>query len=809
MTLMPTSISPGRVVPWWGAALCVVFLLNAAGCSNGTTSSGAGTGTDGNDEVTDGGEFVAEIVNISSIRQVSLLQSFESVLYTVTGAGENATIGAFYVPVEDESGTVAPDATPVPIVGEAALVTGTNQAFRFIPADAGMGSFKVGITVVRDTGVNEALSEGIIQVLGPPDPRFIQPTDPVTTIARGDPVAIRFDVGDPEEDARWRLFFIDATDPLDPLPNLSGMAGTELDTDAGNYGSYDWPTSTLNPGRYEIGLSTTDSGETVANTIADHNDHLVITIPNENTAEVERRVIEIIEPTEPVPPTVAFSAPGTSEVMLFRDQAYSLQFGVVAGAGAVVDLFYDDDEDQSSFTNIPGATNLPASQTSYPFPTDLPEGVYRVGATVREGTFASVTVYATGAIRVVRTPTLTVTEPTKPVTIKPLGSSEGTDSVTVTWTTNVPPIAATVDVFARAVDASNNPSGPEIEVMAASSTAVTTTEFQSADTGTYQITVRLTFNDPSLDRMTGTAREFVRVSSASVVLWLGSLAEADPIFEGAVFEGVNFEDNAGSSLSRVSDLDGDGTDEFIIGARYGKPFFTNPSGIGSGEAYLIYGSTTGYTGVFNLNSVGTGLLPGVTFTGVRAPQRWSDLTVGLTSISRLPDMDGDGRDELVFGFPDVVSRGHNASPLQDGVINPRAIDTLEREYQFVRGGIVIVSSRNSSFTGPNAGTSVINLDLVGQDFESLCVEPEPDALLPDDYGEFFTNAHADMNWDTLEGCDGDCDDPSSGGKEDATEYIDYGFVAALARDYFSTYVYSFEFYGGVSRCVSPIGLIGI
>ena len=100
---------------------------------------------------------------------------------------------------------------------------------------------------------------------------------------------------------------------------------------------------------------------------------------------------------------------------------------------------------------------------------------------------------------------------------------------------------------------------------------------------------------------------------------------------------------------------------------------------------------------------------------------------------------------MVFGFPEAESRGHNISPLQNGFIEPRALATLEREDQFLRGSIVIVSSRNSAISSPTPNNPAIKLDLVGQDFIVTCVDPEPNA--GDEDGDFSLDVHSDVDDD--------------------------------------------------------------
>jgi hypothetical protein len=369
----------------------------------------------------------------------------------------------------------------------------------------------------------------------------------------------------------------------------------------------------------------------------------------------------------------------------------------------------------------------------------------------------------------------------------------------VRWTTDAPENTGTVDVFAQTIDGDGDPFGDQIAILTHDVITRRIATFSSDDTGLYDITVRLTLSDGEL--IQDTAPQPVRVSTLPGIVWLGSLAGSNPQVEGAIFGGVNFEDNAGTSFTPAGDLNGDGASDFVISARYGKPFFANPTGIGIGEAYLLYGAggTNKLTGTYNLNSVGTNTLRGVTFAGVRTPEN-SNVTDGMSSVTRIPDVDGDGRSELVFGFPNTASRGHNASPNQDGVAHPRSLMTLERENQFLHGGIVLVSSRNSILGDPLSGSPSILLDLVGQDFDSTCVEPETDP--PQDAGEFFVSVQGAADADPP--CAGECGENNSGttGKADGNDFIDHGFVFDLARDYFSTYVYSFEFYGGTLACSS-------
>ncbi|MCH7994533.1 MAG: hypothetical protein IIB57_08820, partial [Planctomycetes bacterium] len=724
-------------------------------------------GTDSLDQV------AGEIVGLRNNLIASELEPPLAIFYSITGVPPEAVISAFFVTVPDPGTPVSPQDSRV--IFQTNLPAGESQAFGFNPSNAGSGFHRLGLLVILGEESVEIISAGVVIVEGGPDPRFVLPPDAITVVTAGDPVPVTFDAGDPQDDVAWRLFLLSPTDRRD---DPADVLGEELDTGFGNIGQFTLTTIGRPAGRFELGLSATDSGLSIAATVADGKSDLIVTTID--------RIIEVVELVDVADPTFAFTAPGLTDVNLFGSQEFIIRFEAAADpAGGIVeiDIFVDDDCDPSNGKTRINNEPLPVTATTIALPTNLDEGTYCVIGEVRQAT-KLVEVTAPGRITIARSPTLTVLAPDTALPIGP------TDTIEIRWTTNVPEGFGLIDVFARTLDAVGEPFGSEIPITPEPQpTTVTSWPFTRTQSGVFQINVRLTLSDPGVtsdDCPDGlcvkSSPRPVRVSSVPPILWVGELAKAVPAFEGAIFEGVNFEDNAGTSFSAVNDQNGDGAGEFLISARYGKPFFQNPTGVGVGEAYLIYGGVgaSKLTGVFNLNSVGTPLLRGVTFTGIRTPQA-SNETDGMSSVSRLPDVDNDGRDELVFGFPRTDSRGHNVSPAQDGVVDPRSLGTLEREQQFLRGGVVIVSSRNSILSDPVFGEPVINLDLVGQDFRAdgfigseHCVQRDQDPDLPNDVGAFALDVHGaielDDTNDNFPGCAGSCDDPSNDGTSDATEY---------------------------------------
>lgn len=679
--------------------LAALGCLLQASCTGVRPNSNTNANDNGNANANDNASttITAEIISLKLNFAVSQLDDPFTVDYTVGGAGVTQ-IDAYYVPVADAS----PGAGPIgqQIVFQTNLPIGNSQSFVFDPGVVDVGFYRLGIVVSAGSLQITRESNGVVQVQGPPSPVFIQPSSPVVEIeADADikDVIVTFDCQDPENDVQWRLFYLEPGDnpnaPVDTIGNL-------LATGAGNVGNQVFNTTQLAPGSYTLGLSATDTGSSVVTTVAEGDADRVLTTFGP--------IITILaaEPL-PTPPTITFTAP-PGDVELFLNEALTIGFvGQVfeAGAEGKIDIFYDLD---TTFAN--GYTlideNLPPQVTSVAFPTGLPEGVYNVGAAIRDGISPQVVVYADFQVTVITTIELTVTSPAVDVTIPP---AEGDDpaTATISWSTSVPSGGATVDVYAQTVNAAGQPFGAEIPILTGVPVTTTSAAFTSEDSGVFAIFVRLEFTDTSVASVTEQAPGFVRVSSLPRIAWLGELATDDSSFDGAIFEGVQPEDNLGSAMTSAGDMDGDGADEFCIVARYGKPFFQNPSGIGEGEGYLLFGGSGGNkpSGRFNINSTGTTGLVGVTLTGIATLNANSE-TDGLSDVTLIPDADGDGLGELVFGFPRTNSAGFTVS-------------ALESPGQFLNGGVVIVSSDNILLQNPQVGlTPVINLDAVGQVFES-------------------------------------------------------------------------------------------
>jgi hypothetical protein len=282
----------------------------------------------------------------------------------------------------------------------------------------------------------------------------------------------------------------------------------------------------------------------------------------------------------------------------------------------------------------------------------------------------------------------------------------------------------------------------------AATDSLTVINAQVLDGGFYDVVLTNAYGS------TASRRAWLQVGAETLGGWLGpfELDLLDDSSRGAVLCGRHAHDLAGSVLTRVPDVDGDGDDELVIGARFGKPVSVNPQGVGFGEAYLIYGSGGNNTpenprvrlhGVHSLREVGQETLQGLVFPGMRMPMN-TTWTQGLADVACVPDLDGDDRPEIVFGFPRAESLSLKAPHLVQGVayqdlaleadlpgmgnleydaINYGTGQWTANTAQFVRGGVVIVSSHNAMLLDAarlnRRGDRVLDLHEVGQLFDTM------------------------------------------------------------------------------------------
>ncbi|PJI92631.1 FG-GAP repeat protein [Yoonia maricola] len=106
---------------------------------------------------------------------------------------------------------------------------------------------------------------------------------------------------------------------------------------------------------------------------------------------------------------------------------------------------------------------------------------------------------------------------------------------------------------------------------------------------------------------------------------------------GFSITGADANDRAGISVSNAGDVNGDGFDDLIIGAK-----FADPNGSASGTSYVVFGKVDGITIDLADVELGTG---GFAIHGISAADN-----AGL-SVSNAGDVNGDGLDDLIVGAP--------------------------------------------------------------------------------------------------------------------------------------------------------------
>jgi hypothetical protein len=116
---------------------------------------------------------------------------------------------------------------------------------------------------------------------------------------------------------------------------------------------------------------------------------------------------------------------------------------------------------------------------------------------------------------------------------------------------------------------------------------------------------------------------------------------------GFKISGVAAYDRSGSQVSDAGDINGDGFDDVIIGAKYAAP-----NGRWSGASYVVFGKASGFTPNLNLATLDGS--NGFKLSGVAAYDRSG------YSLSATGDVNGDGFDDLIIGASDADPNGNDS-----------------------------------------------------------------------------------------------------------------------------------------------------
>lgn len=116
---------------------------------------------------------------------------------------------------------------------------------------------------------------------------------------------------------------------------------------------------------------------------------------------------------------------------------------------------------------------------------------------------------------------------------------------------------------------------------------------------------------------------------------------------GFVINGINQFDASGRSVSGAGDVNGDGIDDLIIGARNASPNGRNYAG----QSYVVFGRRSGFDAALNLSSLDGS--NGFVLNGVTASDRSG------YSVSGAGDVNGDGVNDLLIGATQAKPNGIN------------------------------------------------------------------------------------------------------------------------------------------------------
>ena len=666
------------------------------------------------------------------------------------------------------------------------LASGQSKFVELDTADLEPGMLYVGITATNSTGTATAYAGGRVTLIATPSVTFISPAIDLA-VGRGVEIPLEFDAGSGIAGFSWRLFHDSDRDF-----NGNEITIAESSNATSSTVTHDWSTEGLSEGTYNVGVVVT-TGRGVATTA--YADGSVSITGGSYLAILSPQSALTVAAGTPIPIVAAGGAPGVADPMvsLFYDPDTDPDNGnggqiatVPASDGGFV---WRTDTDFPSGLYYIGAELLGVSPRMIKYSANP---ILILGSTSGPGGGASAVGTATltmrsplsnfllvqgaefeilwttnlklgeGTIEVFREPDLDGDgdpdgEDTR-VTISP----DGLEASTLSLTFDTTGIAGKYYIGATVT-----PVGGEQETdYAEGSLMITSLMFWVGDLAT---------------------------SGAST----GAVPQ-NSYLQGAVFRGHNVSDYLGSAMLPVDNYDGDGpgccdigpfdengccmicfrprcgdpdafcvdspwgegTTELLLVAQHGKPYLLSEDGRGAGEAYMIYGNSEGrFLGLYEVNMTGSAALPGTIMAGIIPnPHPANDpearglagtsvpytpdgvpagpySTQGLQSATTIPDQDGDGLREIVFGIP--YCNSYSLWNQQSDGIQPAPMNCmgrLENNGHLLRGGVIMVSSNNSLLTSREAvsrhGDRVMQLHQVGQIFSPMCVSPRR----PDYYG---------------------------------------------------------------------------
>jgi Ca2+-binding RTX toxin-like protein len=166
-------------------------------------------------------------------------------------------------------------------------------------------------------------------------------------------------------------------------------------------------------------------------------------------------------------------------------------------------------------------------------------------------------------------------------------------------------------------------------------------------------------------------------------------------------------DNSGFSVASAGDVNGDGFDDVIVGARG-----ANAAGTDSGASYVLFGRASGFAANINLSTLNG--VNGFKLSGV------DSYDLSGTSVASAGDINGDGFDDIIVGAPGVgpINQNFGAAYVVFGTGEGFAANINLTSLNGSNGGFSI--SANGFFFV--AGSSVASAgDVNGDGFDDLLV----------------------------------------------------------------------------------------
>ena len=173
---------------------------------------------------------------------------------------------------------------------------------------------------------------------------------------------------------------------------------------------------------------------------------------------------------------------------------------------------------------------------------------------------------------------------------------------------------------------------------------------------------------------------------------------------GFAINGIAANDLSGNSVSSAGDVNGDGIDDLIIGARD-----ADPNGSSSGQSYVVFGNSTGFSATLNLSTLnGTN---GFILNGIAIFDQ-----SGI-SVSSAGDVNGDGIDDLIIGATGADPNGSSSGQSyvvfgnSTGFSATLNLSTLNGTNGFAINGIAVFdnSGRSVSSAGDVNGDGIDDL----------------------------------------------------------------------------------------------------